>query len=173
MKKFIKCMLVALSLTGLNAMTLTQELESLTKSQYEEMIRSLKDGKDHDLSLTLAAIAWQESRFGKKVINTKDGKHGSFCKYQILAQTASNRHKLDIYHTVNKLMFDRKFCSSNAIDELTSWRRYHKGNWRKMVASYNAGYKSLDNPLGALYAEQVAIKLRVLERFIKKHNIEY
>lgn len=166
-------MLIALSLVRLNAMTLTQELESLTKSQYEEMIRSLKDGKDHDLSLTLAAIAWQESRFGKKVINTKDGKHGSFCKYQILVQTASKRHNLNVYATVNKLMFDRKFCSSNAIAELTFWKKYHKGNWKKMVASYNAGFKSIDNPLGSLYAEQVAIKLRVLSKFIKKYNIEY
>lgn len=152
---------------------LLQELEGINEKQKEILINSLKYGKEYDLSLTLAAIAWQESGFGKRVKNSKDGKYGSFCTYQILVQTAAKRNNLDIKLVKDKLLNDFEFCKNNAIEELLYWKNRWKGDYPKMIASYNAGYKSLNNPNGMKYYRAIAYKVLALDKYIKKYKIEY
>lgn len=152
---------------------LLTELESLDGKQKEVLLKSLQYGKEHDLSLTLAAIAWQETNFGKNTKNPTDGIHGSYCTYQILVQTASKRANLNPKLVKKKLLTNFDFCKDNAIAELLYWKERWRGNYSKMVASYNAGNSSLNNPQGEKYYKAVAYKVRALEKYIKKYKLEY
>ena len=72
-----------------SSMTYREELRNLTPRQYAVLMHSLEAGRSEDLGLTLAAIAWKESSFGKEKSNPGDGKHGSYGSHQILLTSAA------------------------------------------------------------------------------------
>ena len=49
-----------------------KKIDSLSKEQYNNLIWIYQQGKKYNLGLTLTAIAWQESHFGKYSINLSD-----------------------------------------------------------------------------------------------------
>ena len=160
-----------------SSMTYREELRNLTPRQYAVLMHSLEAGRSEDLGLTLAAIAWKESSFGKEKSNPGDGKHGSYGSHQILLTSAAahlrnqgivnvnlNGEQKDIM--IHYLVKNEEVSIRFALEELRYWQKKHKGNYRKMLASYNAGNVSLASPAGAKYARDVAYRVRLLEEFI-------
>lgn len=98
-------------------------------------------GKRRGYAWTLAAMAWQETSAGKQMINWNDP---SFGIIQINMNTAIKRYKLKTWKQqldfANKLATSNKFAVNAAADELDFWKGVHKGDFRKMWASYNGGY---------------------------------
>ena len=165
-----------------STMTYREELRNLTPRQYAVLMYSLEAGRSEDLGLTLAAIAWKESSFGKNKVNPGDGKHGSYGSHQILLTSAAahlkdqglvnvnlNSEQKDIM--IHYLTKNEDVSIRFALEELKYRQKKHKGNYRKMLASYNAGHAGLSSPAGAKYARDVAYRVRLLEEFINSSYV--
>ena len=160
------------------------ELNHISYNQKEVMIRAYMKGRNSDLGYTLAAIAWNESNFGKFNINTADGNNlkykGSYGVYHVLLNSAmgregskSNWHASSV---AEKLYTDMDYCVDKALIELEFWNRVWRDKgvdrvYSHTIASYNAGYKSLDSRYGTEYAILLLKRVRVLKKYFKDHNI--
>lgn len=147
-----------------------KELENLSSEQIAILFDSYYHGKEHDLELTLAAIAWKESSFGKFKVNSKDGKYGSFSSYQIKLDTHAKANNIEefahIIEEASKLLHDNDYAAQVAIKNLLYWKE-RRSTYSGMLASYNAGNKGLKNPKGRAYANDVKLRVKVLSDFIK------
>lgn len=149
-----------------------KELHNLDHDQYKVLIDSLSYGKSYDLGYTLAAIAWKESHFGKYKVNQSDGEYGSYGVYHILLDTALRRENIKDTGYINrhtlklKLITDNSVNAAHALTELNYWKKYHKGSYKKMVASYNAGWKSTKSNYGYRYYKDISKRVKVLKSYL-------
>lgn len=155
-----------------------EELEKLTTEQKEVLYLAYSAGAEKGYGLTLAAIAWKESQFGKYMLNVTDGKNGSYGPYHVLLDYAIIRHKVTTNwgksRLAEKLVYDMEFSSSEALDVLTYYHeRFKKKNnpWKWAVAAYNNGHKSLTTSKGKKYAEDIALRVVTLMKYFTKHKI--
>jgi len=122
--------------------------------------------RPYDLSLTCVAISLKESQLGKWALNPTTGDYGVM---HINLKTFMRDNKLkESYY--NKLYYaslltrDDNFNINAGIKNLLHWKKKHRGNWRKMVGSYNAG-----NTPNKQYAADVLNALRAYKYWKKKH----
>lgn len=147
-----------------------KDLYNLNDEQIYNMIFSYamgnKDG--NDLGLTLAAIAWKESLFGKYSINLADGKHGSFGMYQIVLDYAAIRNNIKTIWAKSRLaeslLRDKAFAAEEAIAVLKYFMNRNGCGWRCSVASYNAGFSGLKSKEGRKYAHDILLRVKALDR---------
>jgi len=152
-----------------------KEIDSLSKKQYTNLIWVYKQGKKYDLELTLTAIAWQESAFGKYPINLSDPSGGLFhnllgsvCYRLELTPNQWNQSRI-----LERLIRDKEFALQQAIAELHYWKGYWKVRnkrylWKYMISSYNGGHKG-----NIRYYRNIVKKVKYLKRYFKwlnKHN---
>lgn len=123
-------------------------------------------GSHFDHGWTLAAIIWRESSAGIKNINLRDPSYGPF---HVHLKTASRQCGFDWMedqeraHKVSvELMNNFTYGAQHAIKVLDYWKKQHKGNYRKMVASYNAGY-SWSSEAGQVYVADIVKKIQFLK----------
>lgn len=130
-------------------------LDNLTPKQKKVLEYSFKVGNQYALHTAqpvdsedtkrlgyhLAAIAWIESRACENSGKGKKNHHAYGC-WQVMASTASKRmdNKYPKRVVVNRLE-TLQGGSQFAIYELQYWLQYHKGDVKKALASYNAGFK--------------------------------
>lgn len=172
MTKFKATALAALVLASGTAMGSTSDGCSVifTNSQLETMNRAWQFGKPHDLGYTLAAITWQESSAGQKLINNvgRDYKDIVVGAYHNKIRSAGTREGCDTkdkycYATVAyRLMTDQAYASNHTIAELYYWKGVRKGNAQAMLASFHGGY-SYDTKASKNYASQVSKKMSYLK----------
>lgn len=146
------------------------DITKLNSKQLDNLRFACDFGKDaiwkgDDLCFTFAAIAWVETRAGMDIVGGKG--HQSFGLFQNYVETVSRRIKQEGSFLpkaeIKNMLMDREASAYWAEVELFDWLKHHKGNFRRALASYNAGYaykKSLP------YADKV---LRARSYFIK-HN---
>lgn len=184
MLRFILIMLSILTL-GFSS-TYRDELKRLTVDQKQVLLFSLKAGKEKDLGITLAAIAWKESSFGVNRSTPTDGKFGSFGSYHVLLSTAANHIKnMDLPFTYNHkskthrnllrfvLTYVDRIGAKLALAELEYWNTRHKGDYTKMIASYNAGNAGIHSPAGAKYMRDLKYRVRLLQEYVVANDIKY
>lgn len=118
--------------------------ESLTGKQITVLADAYMYGEPYDLSHSLMGIAWQESLAGKWKIQ----QHGSasFGTYHINIKTAMKRlgkknSNFASNMVAQQLVEDDRLSASLAVQELEFWKRVHKGDWKRIWASYNNGYR--------------------------------
>lgn len=121
-------------------------------------------GKPYQLELTLVSIAFQESRLGLIPINLQDPSCGV---HHINVKTYLNLHKLkDTSYNrnwyCNRLISDLQLSTSTALEILIWSRNYYKGNYAKMIKSYNAGLK-IHLKQAEKYYNEVYHNVKVLE----------
>ena len=155
-----------------------EELEKLTTEQKEVLYLAYSAGAEKGYGLTLAAIAWKESQFGKYMLNITDGKYGSYGPYHVLLDYAIVRHnvttKWEKSRLAEKLLYDMEFSSNEALDVLIYYHdRFKKKDnpWRWAVAAYNNGNKALTTDKGKKYAEDIALRVVTLKKYFTKHKI--
>lgn len=166
MKKFITVCCLVLSLVSFGSLGTESDtsvkqcsfLENggLSEQQKSVLRYSYERGKEYDLGLTLASIAWVESTAGIDRVNWSDPAFGA---YQIVVHDKSSAvkrlnvtDKVAQVHLANQLVVDDILGATLALMELEYWKARHKGDWRKMVMSYNAGtsYKNGKNYLNKI-----------------------
>jgi hypothetical protein len=152
---------------------LVYELEHLEKEQLEILVKTFLKAKKHNLEYTMTAIAWQESKFGKYMVNLSDPSFGVFHN---LITSVQKRHRSNEWNRdrlVEKLLFDYDFSFAESLNELRFWNNVYNNQsskWSKMVASYNAGYNHKN---GTAYLYCIKSKIRALRVYFDKHNFKY
>jgi len=167
------CILYISNLTGASIeVKLIKELENLNINQKELLVKTFLKAKEYDLEYTMTAIIWQESKFGKYVVNLSGPSFGPFHN---LVRSVQQRHRSNEWNTdrlIERLLFDYNFGFNEALTELQFWKRVYKNkplSWRKMVASYNAGYNHKN---GEAYLFNIRNKINALRSYFKIHNFE-
>lgn len=152
-------------------------LDRLTDEQKKVLLDSYTYGSEHDLGLTLAAIAWQESNFGMYMTNLSDGKHGSYGPFHILLDYAMVRHdarsKWEQSRLAERLLFDFDFSASEALNQIQYWQNRFKDNTNSLawaIAAYNAGGSSLNSKKGQNYRSDIKLKIQALQIWLKKQD---
>ena len=168
MKVFILSLLMVFSLFGSELSDLSDlknELNHLSDSQQEVLLRTFLKGKEYNLEYTLTAIAWQESKFGKYMVNLSDPSFGVFHN---LIKSVQKRHRANKWNTdrlAERLLFDYNFSFNEALEELTFWKKVYKGQtraWSKIVSSYNSGW---DSSAGEAYLYCIRTKIKALRTY--------
>lgn len=138
-----------------NSPSYIKDLDNITPKQKEVLEYAYRVGHNYDLKTAkpvekdkakrlgyhLAAIVWIESRACENVGKGKKGHHTYGC-WQVTARSASARmDKSYPKRVVIKKLETLQGGSKYAIYELEYWLDYHKGDLKKALASYNAGFK--------------------------------
>jgi len=152
-----------------------KEIDSLSKKQYTNLIWVYKQGKKYDLELTLTAIAWQESAFGKYPINLSDPSGGLFHNLlsSVCCRLSLTPNQWNQSRILERLISDKEFALQQAVAELLYWNNYWKVRrstrvWSYMVMSYNGGHRGSKK-----YYIDIVKKVKYLKRYFKwlnKHN---
>lgn len=123
-------------------------------------------GKPYDLGFTLVAIGWEESRLGQYPVNIQDPSCGvthihlkTYIRMNNLQDTPFLRNKY-----CSQLIDNSALSIQTSIELLLYWRNYHKGDYAKMVKSYNAGFK-------VNQGERYYQKIRKTIQYMKSHVI--
>lgn len=149
---------------------LLKEFNDLTVEQKKTMNKVFKYGEKHGLGLSLTAISWKESEFGRNKISPGGGNLGIA---QININTYLNRYdikrtKANIKNVKKRLVNDDMHNLKAAIDELKYWMTFKKKNesYKKVWARYNNGWNV--NKTGIAYANDIAARIKILEKKLKK-----
>lgn len=112
-----------------------------SEDQLNTMKNALVAGSEHDYGWTLAAMAWRESSAGAKPLNWADPSFGPFHNnIKTVSKRYGAKDQFEEFALASRLMYDFDFAVEAAVAELDYWKKIHKGNWRKMWASYNGGW---------------------------------
>lgn len=124
-----------------------------------------KRGESHDLQLTLPAIAWAESALGRYRLNIRSGDVGLM---QINYKTAQNTLGVTNYFKQaelhQRLIYDDELNVTIALSVLEHFKKVHKGDWKKMVMSYNIGNRKSVEAVsrGEDYHKKLYIYLKII-----------
>lgn len=149
-----------------------KDLSDITLEQREVLNRVAELAHSFDLSYTVAAIAWQESNFGKYPVNLQDPSCGIthknvvyYLKSKGLKDTSFMRNKI-----CAELVSDIELATAIAIEDLECWKVYHKRRKLKdedvytyMIRSYNGGYK-FNSQAAKDYAKSVKARVAALKQ---------
>tara|TARA_R110000850_G_scaffold261586_1_gene389706 strand:- start:43 stop:396 length:354 start_codon:yes stop_codon:yes gene_type:complete len=117
----------------------------------------------------MAAIALAESSAGRFRVNLSSKDVGLF---QVNSRTASKVLGVTNYYKRleldQKLIYDDILNAYIALDVLNYFKNYHKGDWKKMVASYNNGF-SIKTEKAKNYVDKVSKSVKVLQQCITTH----
>jgi len=164
-----KLLIFLLIIAGIQANSLEKELQNLSYKQKQVLIKTLYKGKEFNYGWTLAAIAWQESKFGKYLINLQDPSCGVF--HVMPKYISDNKWKQS--RICERLIKDFDFSFSQALAKLKYWENYHKSKkhypvWKHTIMSYNGGFKGNDK-----YYKTIVLKIKALKHYIKKINPKF
>lgn len=138
-----------------------EPLNRMSPLQQWTLLKSYEIGEPFDMGYSLAAIAWQESVAGLYPININDP---SFGVHHILLDSAMKRSGMKDTSFNRNIMasslLDIEVSAEYAIMELQYWKKYHKGNWNRIWASYNAGHRY---QLGVDYANKIKHKIKLFK----------
>lgn len=131
---------------------------NLTDEQRNNAIAIYEIASKYDLQETMIAIAWQESRLGKISINLEDkascGIHHVHIKTFLwqngIKNTITNRN---IYCL--ELIKNVELSTENAIKFFQYAKNKWKGNHKKAIMSYNAGFNLKNNKIAESYYKSV------------------
>lgn len=162
--------IIFMAMYNLKANSLDNELKNLSYEKREVLFKIYEDGKKFDLQWTLTAIAWQESSFGKYLVNPNSQDYGIF---QINLRIYKNRYKYEIEQAnVNDNILIKMLTQhygiglTAAIAELQFWKEVRGDHrWNQIWASYNDG--NIISKKGVKYSQMIAKKIRALKKYIK------
>lgn len=148
-----------------------------TKAQRDHIIYAYNFGAPKGMGYTMAAIAWQESCAGAYMINFSDPSAGLYHAHipVVLKYYSSYSDTPFTRNVMGQLLIDdRRFASQVALDSLMYWHRYHRGNYKNIIKSYNKGFKwqkdRASNKLAESYYLSISKKVRALESYIPKYS---
>ena len=131
--------------------------------QYQKSGKFKENPNQKGLGYIMAGLLWQESSAGINQGLNKD-KHHAYGMFQNYLPTLRSRVKQVGWKMSDKeiirMVQKRQNSASWAYIELTYWIDVHKGDLRKAIASYNAGWNV---KAGSKYASEVLEKANYLK----------
>ena len=154
-------------------------LNRFTKAQRDHIIYAYNFGAPKGMGYTMAAIAWQESCAGAYMMNFSDPSAGLYHAHipVVLKYYSSYSDTPFTRNVMGQLLIDdRRFASQVALDSLMYWHKYHKGNHKNIIKSYNKGFKwekdRASNKLAESYYLSIGKKIGALESYIPKYSLK-
>jgi len=152
-------------------------LKKFSKSQRDNLVYAYNFGASKGMGYTMAAIAWQESCAGEYMVNFSDPSAGLYHAHIPIVLKYYSSYK-DTSFTRNvmgqTLINNRSFSSQVALDTLLYWKKYHKGDYKNTIKSYNKGFKwvndNASDTLAESYYKNIAKKVRALESYIPRYT---
>lgn len=145
-----------------------EQWDSMSKKEINNALLVYKMASNDNLSLTAAAVSWEESQFGKIQMNfnptsqTLDcGLFGNNSK-TVTSKLDKVHNKYNMKKVCNELIADPKYAYGFFVDEIKTWKNYHndkKTVSKKVLSSYNGGYRG-----NKLYAERIALRMKLLQK---------
>lgn len=173
MKKVLATLLLTASMSAYSVEP-TFSNEQLDNLQYAyafgEQFQKSGKFKEHSnrydnngLGYIMAGLVWQESSAGLNTGKHKQ-KHHAYGMFQNYLPTLRSRAEQAGWKMsdkeIIKMVQKRQYSASWAYIELSYWLDIHKGDMRKAISSYNAGWKV---KAGNTYATQVLEKANYLK----------
>jgi len=138
--------------------------QGLKRVQVETLHRAFEEGRENDMSYSLAAIVWKESSGGVLLENPKDPSSGAFMvltenalHYAGWEDTEANRQVM-----YNILQYDFETSAQYAMLNLKFWMRAYKVSWRKAYQYYNGGRSY--SAASIRYSKDIVGKIRVIKK---------
>lgn len=168
MKKLLLIGIIPITLLS-NSLTKQYEKEFLNLDPYQiEMAKFIfNHAKKDELSWSAAAIAWQESQFGRWQINVNSPNSWDCGVFQNNTKSVARHNDID-YNRYNKkeictdLITSFSYSYLSFAQEIKYWENVHNGNWNKIWSSYNGGWKG-----NKTYSKMIASRIQVLKRHLK------
>ena len=158
------------------------DVNKLSDQQLENAFKIYAIAKEHDLADTMIAIAWQESRLGEIPLNLEDkascGIHHIHIKTFLWQNGIKNNVRNRNYYC-SKLISDIELSTQNAVKYFEYAKRKYKGDHRKAIVAYNAGFSKGNDKRAANYLSSVvanlepANELTTMFRNIEQLEAEY
>ena len=155
--------LLLLAINLLADQSLKQQWRDLSPQQRSLAYSTYRIGSMQNVGLTLTAIAWEESYFGKYQISVKSQDYGIW--QANIKWFLANKGKEDNLYNRNyfatKLVTSEHFARQYAIEQILMWHS-RKGNWYKVWVAYNSG--TTGTTKGKQYADRILKKVKFLKR---------
>lgn len=156
---------------------LRKELNELTIEQYKVLLTTFAKGRAFNYEYTMTAIAWQESTFGKYMMNLSDPSFGVFHNLitSVINRTDTNDSPWNRSRVAERLIMDYDFSFSQSLGELKYWENYWTSKkvprvWSHTIRSYNAGYKHTN---GKAYLRMIKLRIKILKEYVKEHDDQF
>ncbi len=151
--------------------------KNFSKAHIDIIVFAYNYGAPKGMGYIMAAIAWQESCAGAYMMNFQDPSAGLYHAHiPIVLKYYSNYKDTDFNRNVmgQKLINNRNFASEIALETLLYWHKYHKGDLKKTIKSYNKGFKwekdKANNSLAESYYTNISQKITRLESYIPRYS---
>lgn len=169
---------LAFTLENVTFKNLCVPLKYFSDKQKEVLLKSYIFAQKEGFGYTLAAIAWKESCAGEYKMNFQDPSAGNYHAYipGVIKRYPQLRQNGFTENMVGaKLVDDDEFAIKVALNELDFWKKTHKGDWKKIIKSYNKGYSwqkdSKANAQAEKYYADVASKVRELQEYFRGKDL--
>lgn len=156
------------------------ELHSFTQDQKDVIFYAYYYGKSYGFGYTMAAIAWQESCAGEYLINFADPSAGIYHAHipGVIKQYTKHKDNGFLRNVVGQMLISNpEFASSIALDHLRYWSRVRRGDFKKIIKSYNKGFQweknRRANHLANEYYNSIVDKVKQLEHYIPSNLKNY
>lgn len=170
MKKVLATLLLTVSMSAYSVEPTfsNEQLDNLHYAyafgeQYQKSGKFKENPNQKGLGYIMAGLLWQESSAGINQGLNKD-KHHAYGMFQNYLPTLRSRVQQVGWKMSDKeiirMVQKRQNSASWAYIELTYWIDVHKGDLRKAIASYNAGWNF---KAGSKYASEVLEKANYLK----------
>lgn len=144
-----------------------EEWDSLSEEQQYRLEYSFNYGKPENLGYTLASLALVESRAGLYKVNLESQDFGLFqINYKTIMGTLGVTSHWKKKEIITKVIVDDSLSAYLAMSVLKHFDKVHKGNWKKMVMSYNIGNREDKKTVkrGESYYKKVVSSMKMLKR---------
>ncbi|CAM2945234.1 hypothetical protein [Helicobacter burdigaliensis] len=153
-------------------------LKDFSTEQKEVLLQSYLAGEKYGFGYTLAAIAWQESCAGVYKMNFQDPSAGIYHAYipGVIKRYKNLKQNGFTENLVGAMLVSNdEFAQKIALNDLQFWHKEHKGDWKKIIKSYNKGYSWQKNKYANTQAENyyksIAQKVKELEAYLPKSTL--
>jgi hypothetical protein len=140
------------------------EISHMSGVQMNNIIKVYNRFDKYNLGTTGVCILIHESKAGKYMFNPTTGDYGllginlkTYMVYKGIKQNYYSNIRI-----ASILIKDDDINIQASIDNILFWKKVHKGNWIKMLGSYNGGYKPNYKYAKELY--NIAIAFRIIMR---------
>ena len=178
MKKLVMLSTIFVTLTFGSSLykKFMRELYHLSEHQKIILLKTYIKAKQFGYENTMTAIAWQESQFGKYLVDLSGPSFGVF--HNLVSSVARRNGKSGTSWSnsriAERLILDYDFSFSQALAELKYWENYWRSKgkphiWRETVGSYNGGYRWRHKKSAVRYLKYIIIRVRVLKVYMREN----
>lgn len=136
----------------------------LTENQRHNIRLSVNRGAVDNMGLTLAAIALTESSAGVQRVNMRTKDFGLYAiNYRTMKSISGINNDLIGAALTFKITYDDEYAAKYALNVLRHYHKVHKGDWPKIIMSYNAGNRYWN---GREYLKKVKFNIIMIKKCI-------